>query len=97
MYIMIQYTMIHDKLTCTCTFCIQNGLLSEEQYAFITDRNITTPAITRRLMMEDAQSRQRQLVLLDIDLTHGYDTVETWAKDAALTLSIPAHILKTSL
>ena len=81
---------IKDRM---CAVWIQNGLLSEEQYAFIADRNITTPAITRRLMMEDAQSRQRPLVLLDIDLTHGYDTVETWVKDAALRrLGVPADL-----
>ena len=40
---------------------------------------------TRRLMMEDAQHRSKPLVMLDIDLTHGYETVETWVKDVADT------------
>ena len=81
---------IKDRM---CAVWMQNGLLSEEQYAFIADRSITTPAITRRLMMEDAQSRQRTLILLDIDLTHGYDTVETWVKDAALRrFGVPAKL-----
>ena len=48
------------------------------------NRNITTPAITRRLMLEDAEYQAKPIVMLDIDLTHGYDTVETWVKDAAL-------------
>ena len=67
-----------------CRTWIANGLLSEEQYAFVANRNITTPAITRRLMLEDAEYQAKPIVMLDIDLTHGYDTVETWVKDAAL-------------
>ena len=44
-------------------------------------------------MMEDAQSRKQPLVLLDIDLTHGYDTVETWVKEAALRrFGVPTEV-----
>ena len=34
--------------------------------------------------LEDAEYQAKPIVMLDIDLTHGYDTVETWVKDAAL-------------
>ena len=34
-------------------------------------------------MLEDAEYQAKPIVMLDIDLTHGYDTVEAWVKDAA--------------
>ena len=71
---------------------MRNGLLNEKQYAFTPGQNIMVPALIRRLLLEHANNEQREMHVIDVDLTQGYDTVERWTKDMALIrMGVPAE------
>ena len=63
---------------------IRQGILPKDQYAHIPNRSTIPAALMRRMLLEDAEANRKNLYLLDVDLSGGYDRIQRWVLHAAL-------------
>jgi hypothetical protein len=75
-------------------FWRDEGLISEEQYAFTAGKSTIEPALMKKMVSEHAIHHKHEVSMLDIDLSKAYDTVEGWVIEVALRrLGVPYHFI----
>lgn len=62
----------------------QQKILPKDQYAFLPGRSTVPAALMRRMLLEDAHANPKNLYLLDLDLSGGYDRIQKWVLHASL-------------
>ena len=65
-------------------FWKRTGVISDDQFAFISGKSTMEPAMIKKLIAERAKQFKDNIAMLDIDLSKAYDTVEQWVVETAL-------------
>ena len=86
----LRFLNVMRKITLACVkdamvsdWSTQN-ILPKDQYAFLPGRSTIPAALMRRMLLEDAYANHKNLYLLDLDLSGGYDRIQKWVLHAAL-------------
>ena len=65
-------------------FWREAGIISPDQFAFTAGRSTAEAAMIKKLLADRAKHYKDNIVMLDIDLSQAYDTVEQWIVEVAL-------------
>ena len=86
----LRFLNVMRKITLACVkdamvkdWSAQN-ILPKDQYAFLPGRSTVPAALMRRMLLEDAYANKKNLYLLDLDLSGGYDRIQRWVLHSAL-------------
>ena len=66
---------------------LTNGIIDEDNYAFLTGKSTMQPLMITKLVLEHARLHNNTLTMIDIDFSKAYDSTEGFAKDMTLKRS----------
>ena len=66
---------------------LTNGIIDEDNYAFLTGKSTMQPLMIKKLVLEHARLNNNTLTMIDIDFSKAYDSTEGFAKDMTLKRS----------
>ena len=61
-----------------------NGVLDDDNYAFLTGRTTVQPLMIKKMILEDAKFFNKDLTMVDVDFSKAYDSTEKFAKEISL-------------
>ena len=61
-----------------------NGIIDEDNYAFLAGLSTTEPLMIKKMILEEAKAHNKRLAMADIDFSKAYDSTERFAKDMSL-------------
>jgi len=62
----------------------RNGIIDDDNYAFLTGRTTVQPLMIKKMMLEDAAYNDKTIAMVDIDFSKAYDSTEKFAKEMSL-------------
>ena len=61
-----------------------NGLIDDDNYAFLQGLSTTEPLMIKKMVLEDAKYWGKSLCIMDIDFSKAYDSTEHFAKEISM-------------
>jgi len=62
----------------------KNGIIDENNYAFLTGKSTMQPLMIKKMILEEAKFYNKDLTLIDVDFSKAYDSTERFAKEISL-------------
>jgi len=63
---------------------LRNGMIDDDNYAFLTGRTTVQPLMIKKMLLEDAKFYNKAPTMVDVDFSKAYDSTEKFAKDMSL-------------
>ena len=61
-----------------------NGIIDENNYAFLAGKSTMQPLMIKKMILEEAAQRNKELTMIDVDFSKAYDSTERFAKEISL-------------